>query len=167
MIGDAGAGKATLWKALLKSQPNSILPRVVKSSPLLYGFLEFDGVDEQSETPQTHRIDLWALQQIDDYEKGNPDGKFLSCVLNPSSIDRTVILLCVDLSSPSDIASSMCGWLKLLESTIESVTTAEQVVCCLYSFLLLCPLIDLIIIAACFAKTEARAKIAQSSSQRQ
>ncbi len=128
IVGDAAAGKASLWKALLQSQPNATTPRIVQGSPLLYGYLEFDGTDDQSDSPQKHRIDLWTVQQPDDTAKGTPDGKFLSCVLNSVSIDDTVILLCLDLSNPSDIATTLSGWIKLLQSHIASITAADQVI---------------------------------------
>jgi hypothetical protein len=128
IVGDAATGKASLWKALLQSQPNATAPRIVQGSPLLYGYLEFDGTDDQADSPQKHRIDLWAVQQPDDTGKGNPDGKFLSCVMNKVSIDDTVILLCLDLSNPSDIAQSLSGWIKLLQSHIASITAPDQVI---------------------------------------
>ncbi len=128
IVGDTAAGKASLWRALLQSQPNATTPRIVQGSPLLYGYLEFDGTDDQSDTLQKHRIDLWAVQQPDDTEKGSPDGKFLSCVLNSVSIEDTIILLCLDLSNPSDIARSFFGWIKILQSHIASITTADQVI---------------------------------------
>ena len=130
LVGDSGSGKSTLWKAILKSQaPGIPVPRAVQSSPLLYGYLEFEGVDENTDTFQTHRIDLWTLQQLNGSETLAPDGTFLSCVLTSSSIEQTCIVLCVDLSNPSDAASSVCEWIKLLQTHIESVVPPDQVIC--------------------------------------
>jgi GTPase SAR1 family protein len=127
IVGDAAAGKASLWKALLQSQPNGTTPRIVQGNPLLYGYLEFDGTDEQSDSPQKHRVDLWAVQQPEETVKGSPDGRFLSCVLNSVTISETVIFLCLDLSNPSDIAKSLSGWIELLQSHITSIAAADQV----------------------------------------
>jgi GTPase SAR1 family protein len=133
IVGDAGSGKSSLWKAILKSQLNGQVPRIVASSPLLYGYLDFEGIDdryaEAIDAPQINRIDLWTLQQLggDDGGQDIPDGKFLSCVLNASSVEETVIMLCVDLSNPPDLARSVCEWIKLLQSHIVDVTTPEQV----------------------------------------